>query len=119
MSLAFLAPAVSRTLAFANGETYVACPMHAGMSQKTLPDGSSSPAPASLDACPLCALAGGLPLPQPESSVAAPVRAARVALRVLDSTTLPEPAAWQPPPRGSARQGLSADVCRALHALAT
>lgn len=100
MGLAFLAPAVSRTLAFATGEAYAACPMHAGMSQKKLPDGSTVPSPASLDACPLCALAAGLPLPQAQSEISAPVRVARVELRLLDATLRPAPPAWRPPPRG-------------------
>lgn len=100
MSLAFMAPAVSRALAFANGDSTMACPMHAGMSQKTMSDGSSTPAPASLDACPLCALAGGMPLPRAETALAAPVQVATAALWEFDAASLPEPAAWQPPPRG-------------------
>jgi hypothetical protein len=70
------------------------------MSQQSMPDGSTSSTSASLDACPLCALAAGLPLPQAQPDVSAPMRAARVEQRVPGSTLLPDPPAWQPPPRG-------------------
>ncbi|HZF80287.1 MAG TPA: DUF2946 family protein [Rubrivivax sp.] len=64
LTLAFVAPGVSRMVAFAAAEMPVGCPLHLGMS--TTP--SSSPSDdaktaKSLDACGLCNLAFALPLP--------------------------------------------------------
>jgi Protein of unknown function (DUF2946) len=100
MAMVFMAPAVSRTLAFAQGQSLIACPMHMALSMPSGPDAPSSSALVSVDACPLCVLAGGLPLPEPVAAAAQVARVDRVA-QPRQAGALPQgPLRWQPPPRG-------------------
>lgn len=100
ITLAFLAPAVSRTLAFAKGESLIACPMHAAMQRSVAGDDAPRNSGVSVDACPLCVLAGGLPLPQSLAVAATLTRVDRVPMPRLTGPVPSDPTYGQPPPRG-------------------
>ena len=107
MTLVFLAPGVSRTLAFARGEMPVGCPLHAAMAAQQPADASGTSvakAAQALVACPLCSLAGAVPLPPSYAGVVVADRVTRVPWQ---PAALAAPAlrpAWRAQPRAPPAQ---------------
>lgn len=100
MALVFLAPTVSRSLAFTQGQALIACPMHLAMSMPAAGDEAPAGTALSVDACPLCVLAVGLPLPKSLAVQATLTRVERVPQPLQSQAVRSGPAVWQPPPRG-------------------
>jgi hypothetical protein len=100
MALVFLAPTVSRSVAFANGQALIACPMHLAMQMPAAGDQAPAGTALSVDACPLCVLAVGLPLPKGLAVQATLTRGEKAPRPFQVQVVSGGPAVWQPPPRG-------------------
>lgn len=110
MTLVFLAPGVSRALAFARGEMPVGCPLHARLVAQLPADASGTSdtsvakAAQALVACPLCGLAGALPVPPTVTSVAVAHRVTRVPWQPATSAAPAFRPAWHAQPRAPPAQ---------------